>query len=178
MSVVYEVDYDLRGEAGERRQDYAVLDERINLLGDALRIEYSSWFVESSASLLMVEAYLKRTLRFDDRLLVSPAATIMVGQGFSDEQRRWLAGHGIRILGPSFAIILVDQFEADLRRKKQVRDVVAAAVASRRAFVPAIASTPTRSSLITALEAILKPKPPPTTDWLGALGIGPPPKTL
>ena len=67
MSVIYEIDYDLRGEAGERRQDYTTLDERISLLGDALRIEYSSWFVEASASLPMVEAYLKKTLRSNDR---------------------------------------------------------------------------------------------------------------
>jgi hypothetical protein len=178
--MVYEIDYDLRGEAGERREDYTVLEERINLLGDALRIEYSSWLVEVSAGLPMVEAYLKRTLRFDDRLLVAPAANIMAGQGFSDEQRWWLSSHGIQILGPTFAFTMIDRFEAELRRKKQRRYALAAAAAAatlRRAFAPAVASTPIGPSVRSAIEAIVNPKPPPT-DWTGALGIGSPPSTL
>jgi len=178
MSILF-VDYDLRGRDGERREDYAALEERINLLGDALRLEYSTWLIDASGPFPVIEAFLRKTLRCEDRLLVYEAPTTMAGQGLSNEQQQWLAAHGIRILGANFAFLAVDRFEAELRRKKQLREAVAAA--SRRAFVPATTSTPIRPDLITALEAILGPKPQPTepaTDWLGVLGIGSPPKTL
>jgi hypothetical protein len=181
MSVVYEVNYDLRGENGERREDYAILEERINLLGDAMRVEYSTWLVDASCMLPMLAAYLKKTLRPDDRLRVFAAAKVTTADGLSADQQRWMVAHGIRIWPASpFAASAVGEFEAELHRKRRSRDIALAAATAaasrRRAFVPPITSAPLRGSLAAALQPLFRPQPRPSSAWLGILGVGPPPE--
>ena len=173
--MVYEVSYDLSGDNNERRNDYAVLEECMDLLGDALRLEYSVWLIETSTSPQLVEAFLWSKMQWRDRLAVTVAPKVIYGQGFSEEQERWMAAHGIRRC-PSIltAARMVPEFEAKLRRKKAMQDALEAA--ARRTLrplpipLPRVTSARPNVSLAKALEPLLNPQP--TKDLLGALGIG------
>ena len=160
--MLYELNYDLLGESGERRADYARLEERICDVGDALWVESSTWMVEASLSLPMIDAYLHAGLRAYDRLRVFPATKVMTADGLTDEQKAWMTAHGVRLYPRSpFAVAAVAGVERQIQRKKAL---VAAALAARARH-----AAPPSPGPFARIVAATNSSQAPTTDWLSAL---------
>jgi hypothetical protein len=126
--VLYSFNYDLI-DGANRRADYTALIDRIRLLDDVLHDEYSGWYISTETSIYMLQAYLAKTLRSEDRYTLEPVPKT-IGASLAPSVVAWLNAHGVGVLSTvPAAAKLVDEFEIKLLRKRELNELVKANVA-------------------------------------------------
>jgi len=126
--VLYSFNFDLI-DGQNRRPDYALLDDRIELLGDVIHDEYSGWFISTDTSVFVLQAFLTATLRPTDRYTLVPVPKT-IGARLSPASVSWLKEHGVTVLPvmPA-AVAFAEKFERELLIKKQRREALEAVCA-------------------------------------------------
>lgn len=142
--VLYSFNFDLI-DGQNRRPDYALLDDRIELLGDVVHDEYSGWFISTNTSVFVLQAYLAATLRPTDRYTLLPVPKT-IGARLSPASVSWLKEHGVTVLPvmPA-AVAFAEKFERELWIKKQRREALEAAARARHLVGTRVPLVPLRA---------------------------------
>jgi hypothetical protein len=126
--MLFELTFHLSGDARPGAAEQLI--ERMRDLGETLWLSDATWMLETDHSLSLVDAYMHVGLLATDRLRVFTSANVMTADGLSDQQRQWLAAHGVQIVTRSpFAVAAAARVENEINEQKSSRASAAASTA-------------------------------------------------